>query len=124
MALGNISNQTRSQLRAVCAALEDKKAVELKILDVSESSSITDYFVIASGNSLPQLKALTGSVEKALKDNKVSILGVESDSQSGWVVIDGFDFMVHIFLPEVRSNYALDVLWKDAKEVPLDELIA
>lgn len=123
MALDNISTETLAQIKTVCDALEDKKAVDLKILDVSESSSITDYFIIASGNSMPQLKALTGSVEKALKENKVNVLGVESDNQSGWVVIDAFDFMVHVFLPEVRDTYSLDVLWKDAEEIPLEEVV-
>lgn len=117
MTLNKISNQTRLQLQAVCSALEDKKAMELKILDVSTNSSITNYFVIASGNSMPQLKALSGAVEKVLKENDIGILGVESDSQSGWIVIDAFDFMVHLFLPEVRSNYALEMLWKDAREI-------
>lgn len=124
MTLDNISHQTVLQLKTVCSALEDKKVMELKILDVSASSSITNYFVLASGNSVPQLKALAASVEKALKVNNIGILGVESDSQSGWVVIDGFDFMVHIFLPEVREAYALEVLWKDAKEIAPEALIA
>jgi len=109
----------RALMALCCEALDDKKALDLKILDVRGISSITDYLVLASGNSQPHLKALRGAVEKALKDARAQIVGAETGEDSGWQVVDAFDFMVHLFTPEMRDNYRLESLWKDAAEVPL-----
>jgi len=112
----------RRMLALCCEALLDKKAMDLRILDVREISSITDYLVIASGNSQPHLKALRGAVERSLKDAKAGIVGAESGEDSGWQVVDAFDFMVHIFTEEMRDNYRLEQLWKDAPVVDPEEL--
>ncbi|MGE9296016.1 MAG: ribosome silencing factor [Puniceicoccales bacterium] len=108
------NNDPRALLALCCEALDDKKAIDLKILDVRGVSSVTDYLVLASGNSQPHLKALRGAVERALKDAKAHIVGAESGENSGWQVVDAFDFMVHLFTPEMRDNYRLESLWKDA----------
>ncbi|GHB90538.1 ribosome silencing factor [Cerasicoccus arenae] len=105
---------TLALMAICCEALDDKKALDLKILDVRGVSTVTDYLIIASGNSQPHLKALRGSVERALKNAKAHIIGAESGEASGWQVVDAFDFMVHLFTPEMRENYRLEQLWKDA----------
>lgn len=122
MAIEELKADVLAQLQVACEALEDKKALEVKILHVGAVSSITDYFIIASGNSVPHLKALGIAVEKAFKEKKVKVLGIESDPQSGWIVLDAFDMMVHLFLPEMRADYSLDVLWKDAEEIALADI--
>ena len=100
-----------------CRALEEKKAEDLRVLDVSEQSSITDYLVLATGTSEPHLRALRVELEKVLDAAKVHIVGMESSPDSGWMVIDAFDVMVHLFSPDRRSHYGLENLWKDAVEV-------
>jgi ribosome-associated protein len=100
-----------------CRALEEKKAEDLRVLDVSEQSSITDYLVLATGTSEPHLRALRVELEKVLDAAKIHIVGMESSPDSGWMVIDAFDVMVHLFSPDRRSHYGLENLWKDAVEV-------
>ena len=87
------------------------------MLDVRGISNITDYYVIASGTSAPHLKALVTEVTHRLKR-----LGMPARRsglpESGWVVVDGLDAVIHIFAPEARAYYAIESLWKEAKVVP------
>jgi ribosome-associated protein len=101
-----------------CHALDEKKAEDLRVLDVSAQSSITDCLVLATATSEPHMRALRIELEKALDGAQVHILGVESAQESGWTVVDAFDVMVHIFTRETRARFALENLWKDANEVP------
>lgn len=111
-------------LKLVCRALDDKKAEEIRVLKVSEHSSITDYLVVATGNSDPHLRALRVELEKVLDENKVHIVGMDTSQLSGWLVIDAFDVMIHVLTPENREKYALENLWKDAEDLALAKLIA
>ena len=113
--------ETLQQIRDCCDALEEKKAEGISVLDLKGISSVTDYFVIATGNSVPQLRAMRDSVLEGLKERGVSVFGVDAEPQSGWIVIDVFDFIVHLFLPEPRSHYSLETLWRDAEVVTLEE---
>jgi len=106
-----------------CRALEAKKAGDLLVLDVRAQSSITDYLVLATGTSEPHLRALRIELEKTLDGAKTQVLGIESVQESGWVVVDTFDVMVHLFLAETRARYALENLWKDAIKVPAAKLM-
>jgi ribosome-associated protein len=111
-------------VKLCCRALEEKKAIDLRVLDVSEQSSITDYLVLATGNSEPHLRALRVELEKAIDSSQTRILGMEVSQDSGWIVVDAFDVMVHIFSPDTREKYGLENLWKDAVEVSLPQLLA
>jgi ribosome-associated protein len=104
-------------LKQICHALEEKKAEDLKVLGVSEQSSITDYLVLATGNSEPHLRALRVEIEKIIDQSGARILGMDTDQGSGWLVVDAFDIMVHVFTPDNRKKYALESLWKDAQEI-------
>ena len=106
---------TQQEMQICCQALDEKKAIDLKILDVRGKSSVTDYFIIATGNSTPHLRALKDVLHKAFKSNKVNVLGMDASHESGWIVIDVFDFIVHLFNEEMRAKYNLEALWKDAK---------
>lgn len=117
--------QTTALLRNLIAALEDKKAENLKVLSVGGVSDITDYLVLANGNSEPHLRALRIETEKVLDAAKAKIAGMDSGGfNSGWTVVDAYQIMVHFFTPEQRENYALEKLWKDAPEVDLNTLVA
>jgi ribosome-associated protein len=109
-------------VKLCCLALDEKKAEDLRVMDVSEQSSITDFLVLATGNSAPHLRALRIEVEKALDAAKARIVGMEIPQDTGWMVIDAFDVMIHLFTADQREHYALENLWKDAVEVSVPEL--
>ena len=89
-----------------------KKGIDIEMLDVSEKTTLADYFVIASGNSTTQIKALADEVEYVLK-NEFSLYPDHVEGRSGdrWLLIDYKDVVVHVFHPEERSNYNLEMLW-------------
>jgi len=109
-------------LKIACDALLDKKGEDLKLLYFGQKSSLTDCFIIATGNSNPHIKALRDNVEKSLKENKIEVYSKDRFQPSGWLVIDAIDFVVHIFSSEQRENYAIEQLWKDAEEILVDKL--
>jgi len=117
-------SESLALVKLCCRALEDKKAEDLRVMDVSEQSSITDFLVLATGTSSPHLRALRIEVEKALDSAQASIVGMEIPQDSGWMVIDAFDVMVHLFTTDQRERYALENLWKDATEVSVSKLLA
>ena len=108
-------------LQLLVRALDEKKAEDLRVLDVSKLSSITDYLVLATGNSEPHLRALRIEVERVLDEQKARILGVDTTRSSGWTVVDAFEIMVHLFTPENRDKYRMELLWKDAVELDVAE---
>jgi ribosome-associated protein len=111
-------------LQVVCRALDGKKAGELRVLRVSEHSSITDFLVIATGTSEPHLRALRVELEKAIDATGTRIIGMDTgEPGSGWLVIDAFDVMIHVLTQENRERYSLENLWKDATELSIDELL-
>jgi ribosome-associated protein len=98
----------------------DKKAVEPVILDLQAISTITDYLVICSAQSEPQLKAIANGVVRALKDDFARApYAVDGFPASQWVVVDYGEVMLHIFHQDKRGVYALEDLWNDAKKVRL-----
>ena len=103
------------QIKIIKTALEDKKAVDIKAYDVRGVSGFADAFVVATGTAAPHLKALVDGVQGAMKDVDVDSYRTSGDPQSGWIVVDYVDIVVHVFSPEARAYYALEKLWKDAK---------
>ena len=110
-------------VKLCCRILDDKKAGELTVLDVSAQSSITDYLVLATATSEPHLRALRIELEKGLDSAEVRLVGMETDQESGWMVIDLFDVMIHLFLAKTRERYGLERLWRDASEVSVPKLL-
>lgn len=99
----------------------DKKALDPIILDLRKVSSIADYLVICSAQSEPQIKAIANGVEKSLKDDfGRHSLAMDGFPTSQWVVIDYGDVMFHIFHEQKRPVYALEDLWSDAPQIPVD----
>lgn len=103
-------------------ALEDKKAIDIKVLKVAGKSSITDYFVIASGSSEPHIKAMRNAIEMKLREANMKNLHIDYEPDSGWAVIDGFEFIVHLFVNDQRELYAIENLWNDAEVIDMDSL--
>lgn len=106
-------------IHSVVSALQDKKAEDIRVLDVGEQSSITDFLILATGTSEPHVKALKGVLDSSLKESGVQLIGQDRELGSGWLVVDAFDFMVHLQTKPMREFYRLDQLWKDAQVVEM-----
>lgn len=103
----------------LCRELADnRKAENIVILDVRELSSVTDYFVVASGTSEPHLRAITEEItDKLRSDYDLRPRAVDGTLQTAWVVLDFFDVIVHVMRADVRDRYDLEGLWGDAPRV-------
>ena len=99
-------------LEVVVAALDDLKAVDIRALDVTALTTITDYMVIASGRSNRQVKALAEHVEASARSRGVRAIGTEGVETSEWILIDLGDVIVHVMQPETRDFYQLEKLWE------------
>ncbi len=113
-----------SKQRAIlCAAYAlEKKAFDVRVLEVRGLSSLTDYLLLASGRSDRQVQAVAESVRLGLKKEHATLpLAVEGMNEGRWVLIDYGDVMVHVFQQPVRDFYDLDGLWSEAVEVPIPD---
>jgi ribosome-associated protein len=106
--------------RRAARVAQDKRAGDLVVLDVQRASSVTDYFLICSGKSTTHLQTITDAIRDELKQEGVRLLHVEGVAQSGWILLDYGDVLVHAFLEDTRAYYALEHLWGDAPTLPLD----
>ena len=105
------------QVKLVVQALEDKKAVDVKTYDVRGVSGLCDAFVVATGTAAPHLKGLVAGVQQAMRTAGESSFRLSGDPESGWIVVDYVDVVVHVFSPEARAYYALEHLWDGAKPI-------
>ncbi len=107
------------KLALLCRELaDDKKAEDLVILDVRKLSSVTDYFVMASGSSEPHLRAIVDEITDRLREKHgLRPNAVDGTLKAAWVVLDYFDVIVHVMRGDLRERYNLEVLWGDAPRV-------
>jgi ribosome-associated protein len=105
---------------AVDAAL-GKKGLEVVVLDLRKSDAFTDFFVIATGANARQVHAIADGVEMALKGADVRPSNVEGSKKAEWVLLDYFDFVVHVFSPSARAFYGLDRLWGTARRITFED---
>jgi ribosome-associated protein len=97
--------------------LEERKAEDILLLDVQQITILADYFVICSAASERQIRAISGDLSRQLKAQVGRPLNIEGEADSGWVLVDYGDIVVHIFLPETRDLYDLEGFWKEAKTI-------
>ena len=105
--------------RAAKAAL-DRKALDLVVLDVQTLSSVTDFFLVCSGRSTTHVATIADAIRDELKAEGMRPLHVEGVAESGWVLLDFGDVLMHVFLEETRVYYALERLWGDAPSISVD----
>ncbi len=106
-----------NQLQGVIQIVEEKKGREAVLLDLQGISMVTDYFLIVTGNSSIQVKAITENLTEKLPEQGITVLRVEGLQEANWVLIDCGDLVVHVMTPEQRDFYKLERLWGDAKVV-------
>lgn len=114
--------ESREVAKLAIAALEDKKAEDIKVIDISEVSVIADYFIIANGTNRSQIQALSDHVEEKLAKAGVPLKQVEGYDNANWVLLDFHDVIIHIFDKENRLFYDLERIWRDGHMVEVDSL--
>jgi ribosome-associated protein len=115
-----VSLSATARARIGARAALAKKAESLLVLDLERISGIADYFVICCGNSTTQVRTIADAVEASLKAEGIRVFHREGLPESGWMLLDYGDIVVHVFLPETREFYALERLWGDAPELPIE----
>ena len=107
--------------KSVVEILSNKKAADLRMMEVTDLTTLADYFIIATGTSSTHLKTLAEEVEYVLKKQGVFPSRIEGRSGGNWVLIDYGAVVVHVLLSEAREFYSIERLWSDAKEAPSTE---
>lgn len=109
-----------AQLRKAIAAAQDRKATELVVLDLRPAHGFADFFLICSGQNPRQIKAIADAIQASLGAD-VKPAHVEGYDRAGWILLDYFDFIVHVFSPETRAFYDLERLWGHAKRIDMPD---
>lgn len=108
-------------LRLALKAAFSKKAEHVTLLDLRAKGAFTDYFAICSGANVRQVRAIVDAVEESLRKAGIKPLHIEGYDRAEWVLIDGFDFLVHVFTPDTREFYSLERLWGSAQPLAVSE---
>ena len=109
-----------AKARLAAHAALDKKAQDLQLLDLQGLSGIADSFLLCTGTSTTHVRTIADAVDAALKSEGQRALHREGAPESGWILLDYGDVVIHVFLPDTRAFYALDRLWGDAPELPIE----
>lgn len=107
--------------RLCLSIIKERKAVDPVLFEVGKLTSITDYFLIASGNSIRQVQAITRHLTKRMREESFRTYGLEGEQEGNWVLLDYGDVVIHIFYQPVREFYDLEGLWIEAPRIELDE---
>ena len=117
-----MSEESRKMAKLAVEALDDKKAEDITIIDISEVSVLADYFIIADGNNKNQVQAMVDNVQEELFKAGYEMKQMEGYREGNWILLDFGDIIIHIFDKENRLFYDLERIWKDGKEVSIEEL--
>lgn len=123
MVISMENNKSKEMAKLVIQALEDKKAEDIKVIDISEVSVIADYFIIANGTNRSQIQAMSDNVEETLGRAGYPLKQIEGYQNANWVLLDFNDVIIHIFDKENRLFYDLERIWRDGKLIETDSLM-
>ena len=115
-------NQSKNMAKQAIKALEDKKAEDIHVIDISEVSVVADYFIIANGSNRSQIQAMADNVQEVLGRAGYAMRQVEGYNTANWILMDFGDVIVHIFDKENRLFYNLERIWRDGKAKECSEL--
>lgn len=115
-------NQAKEMARLAVEALEDKKAVDVRIMDIGQISTLADYFIIASGNNRNQVQAMADNVDEVLAKAGYQAKQTEGYRNANWILLDYGDVVIHLFDEENRLFYDLERIWRDGEEIGKDML--
>lgn len=115
-------NASKEMTKLAINALEDKKAEDIRVIDISEVSVMADYFVIASGSNPSQLQAMVDNVEESLGRAGHHVKQIEGYNSANWILMDFGDIIVHVFDKENRLLYNLERIWRDGKTIEKEDL--
>lgn len=110
-------NSLRPEIRSAVEAAQDKQAVDITVLNLSEAGAFAEYFLLCSGQSQPQIQAIGEAIEEKLRRQGRHVAHREGKSSAEWVLLDYGDFVVHIFSARARQYYDLERLWRSAERI-------
>lgn len=113
---------SKEMLKVIIDALQDKKAEDIRVIDISNVSVIADYFVIASGSNTNQIQAMVDNVEEEMFKAGFDDPKVEGYNTASWILLDYKDVIVHVFSKDDRAFYNIERIWRDGKEVDINSL--
>ena len=119
----NANGVEQEMVSIACKAIDDKKALDIKVIDIREVSVIADYFVITSGSNLNQVQAIVDNVEEQLGRAGFEPKQIEGTRNSNWILMDYGDLIIHVFDEENRLFYDLERIWRDGKELDVSEFL-
>ncbi len=111
-------------LRIAIAAVENKKGIDIVVLDISSVATFADYFVLCTGDSSRQIQAIADEVEEKLAANGLKPSHVEGYANAEWILLDYLDLVIHVFSKQARAYYDLERLWRDAKTLDVRQLLS
>ncbi len=114
--------EVKEMARLAINAMEDKKAEDIRVIDISQVSVLADYFIIASGSNRSQIQTLSDAVEEKLGKAGYPVKQIEGYQNANWVLLDFGDIIVHIFDQENRLFYDLERIWRDGRSMDIDGL--
>ena len=112
----------KDMARIACAALEEKKAEEIKVISIEKVSTLADYFIIASGSNRNQIQAMVDSVDEEMEKAGYIKKQVEGYQNANWILLDYGDLVIHVFDTENRLFYDLERIWRDGESVEVASL--
>lgn len=113
---------SKDMLKVIIDALHDKKAEDIRVIDISNVSVIADYFVIASGSNTNQIQAMVDNVEEEMFKAGFDNPKVEGYNTASWILLDYNDVIVHVFSEDDRAFYNIERIWRDGKEIDINSL--
>jgi len=108
-------------VRAAAIAAQSKKAADVKVLDLRKGAAFTDFFLLCSGQSPRQVQAIADAIEEALRKDHGRPAHIEGYERAEWILLDYFDFVVHVFTPTTREFYSLERLWGSAEQISVPD---
>ena len=113
---------SREMAKMACECIEEKKGIDIKVIDISKISVLADYFIIAGGTNLRQITTIADNIEEKLGKAGIAPKSIEGYNTSNWILMDYRDIIVHIFNQEERLFYDLERIWADGTTIEVSEL--